>query len=230
LSFPFLQSYSGLSNGLQTKNASGGSGWSSPTWTDNFATDNWTYVGTGWGVASGIMKATAVAQNADRRAYRALGSSLSNTLWTCDIDVKPTTMNNGDSGAHFILSSGTTSIYNGGYDSEDNLGFSFQNESPSNGLYFRGWVKDGTTPTNTTAITFTTTQYYVRIQRTTATNFRHNLFTNSGRTTHASGSPVNTTINSTIQALDNAVFNVANFPATGSATIEYDNLTISDNT
>jgi len=206
-------------------------GWNSPSWSDTFTSDNWTYASTGWSVTGGTMKATAVVQNASRRAYRSLGSSVSDTLWTCDIDAKPITFEVGDSAAQLMLNAGNDSEYNAGYSTNDQLGILFSRDAPSNNRFYTGRTLDqGPTTVTGGPVTFVDgTQYYVRFQRTSATNFRNSLFSNSNRSTHVTGSPKNITMNSTIMDLDNVVFSTNNFGTTGAATIEFDNLVITDN-
>lgn len=196
---------------------------SGPTFSDTFASDNWTDVGTGLGVASGVMRSTG-AEAAECQSYRALGVTLSDTLWFCNFDVIMNNVTGADNDD--ILIFGFTAGTSHMSASQDMLGI--QMAAPDT---FRPCYKDGAGGITTgDAVNFAvSTQYYARLERTTATNLRLSIFTDSGRTTHATGSPVNLTIPSTVASLTTAHFSGFDNTSAGKVDMDIDNVVVQNN-
>jgi len=74
----------------------------------------------------------------------------------------------------------------------------------ANNLTIRGYANDATTALVSSNIDITIgVTYYVTLQRTSPTNCILNIYSNSGRTTHISGSPQSWTMSSGTIGLDN---------------------------
>ena len=154
---------------------------------------------TGWteatniSVVSGKMKFNARAQD-PVTSFKSLGFTLSDTLWYADFDFNPSAQ--GGSGgrrfAVFALCAGTGVPRTATQDA-----FMWTLGAASD--YQHGWnAKDGGSEgsaSNTTDVVFGLN--YARLLRTSATGITTALFTDSGRTSHISGSPVAGTAQST---------------------------------
>ena len=153
-----------------------------------------------------------------------LGFTLDNEKWICDFEFNASDFDNSaeaflvvfqENAGDFISTSGdafAVSIYS--------------NKT------IRLWKKDGSShsiDSNTNAITIATgTDYYARFSRTSATVIKFELFTDSARTTHVSGSPITFTFSETIQGLDNLTHcgRSDNVGATRTYNVSLDNLKI----
>ena len=206
---------------------------SADTFSDDYTTNSgWTQVGTLIDVDNIVadkVGATAVPANAEHRVYKTLGVTLSDTLWYAEFDFKL----NSRSGAvdyeilPFLLTAGTGDP---GTATQDYCGFdTYQAAGPVQKV--RVHVRDGATNTYGTLIDITlTTQYYFRLERTTAINLRISIFTDSGRTTHTTGSPVNVTIPSTVIGLTHIQHSSwSNSGTSGTSNFELDNTRIYNN-
>ena len=160
---------------------------SGATFEDDYTSNTgWTQTGSKVTVNSGKsdwVDANAPATNDSlQQVIKSLGITLSDTAWTADF----TYINNGGTvgGYPFVFQSGT-----GNYDSASNDAITMSEDNPNKikintkngGTYVAG--------SSTIAVGSGTT-YYIRLQRTSATDIKLSAFTDSARTTHASGSPV----------------------------------------
>ena len=153
---------------------------------DYTSNTGWTQTGSKVTVDSGKsdwVDANAAATNDSlQQVIKSLGITLSDTAWTADF----TYINNGGTvgGYPFVFQSGT-----GNYDSASNDAITMSEDNPNKikintkngGTYVAG--------SSTIAVSSGTT-YYIRIQRTSATDIKLSAFTDSARTIHTSGSPV----------------------------------------
>jgi hypothetical protein len=129
------------------------------------------------------------------RVYTTLPSTLSNTQHTTDFDFKITAnAPSGDPDIVPIMYTAGTTVFGGG--SQDGYGIDVYSDSGSGNNYnMRLIARDGTDNDYSSTITLTpTTQYYCRLVRNSATLGTLNVYTDSTRTTHASGSPKTLTI------------------------------------
>ena len=200
MSLPFLQNYLGLSSGLQTT-----LGGVTPTFQDDYTTNSgWTQTGTTITVDSGVadkLAGVSVTNSSDQRVSKALGVTLSDSLWRCDCDFNMTTAPTTDGrGFPLFVSTGTAKYRDGSHDAlairllelsgAFRLGMSYN---------LAGTVTHFTDAT-TIAIS-TSTTYYLRFGRTSTTNARLSVFTDASRVTHQSGSPINFTIDAGVGTL-----------------------------
>jgi hypothetical protein len=134
----------------------------------------------------------------DRRVEKALAATLNDSLWIADFIYR---FSAGTAPSHAILAF-SSDIGNPNSVSADAI-YVFHNSDVSNELQISH--KDGQTGFGTVGgyipISVNTT-YYVRLQRTSSTNIRLSIFSDSSRLTHVPSSPINVTIASTISALD----------------------------
>ena len=124
----------------------------------------------------------AATNDSLQQVIKSLGITLNDTAWTADF----TYINNGGTvgGYPFVFQSGT-----GNYDSASNDAITMSEDNPNKikintkngGTYVAG--------SSTIAVGSGTT-YYIRLQRTSATDIKLSAFTDPARITHASGSPV----------------------------------------
>ncbi len=159
----------------------------SVTFEDDYTSNSgWTQTGSKVTVDSGKLDwvdANAAATNDSlQQVIKSLGITLSDTAWTTDFIY----INNGGTvGGHpFIFQSGT-----GNYDTASNDAIAMLENNPNQ---IKINTKNGGTNvagSSTIAVSSGTT-YYIRIQRTSATDIKLSAFTDSARTTHTSGSPV----------------------------------------
>jgi len=143
-----------------------------------------------------------------------LGSNLSNTAWICDFDLTYTTLTpvSGTTTSFFVLSdlsSATDSQTN-----QDALGFRVNfgvSDSISNIESDGTTLPGGASDAFSTLTTVTTTTYYVRMIRESATSFKNTFYSDSDRTSETDS--VTSTIASSIQNLDH--FKIANYSGGG---------------
>ena len=130
-----------------------------------------------------------------RDSYTTLPSTLSNTAHVTNFDLKITAnAPSGDPDIVPIMYTAGTTAFGGG--SQDGYGIDMYSDSSSGNNYnMRLIARDGTDNDYSAAITIIpTTQYYCRLVRNSATLGTLNVYTDSTRTTHASGSPKTLTI------------------------------------
>ena len=184
----------GTNNGITLLNsATGGTDLTSSSQT-------WTKVGTSIVKTNDTITATSATDTGSgstgaNRVYTTLPSTLSNTSHTTDFDLRITAnASSGDPDIVPIMYTAGTTAFGGG--SQDGYGFDMYSDSGSGNNYnMRLIARDGTDNDYSAAITLTpTTQYYCRLVRNSATLGTLNVYTDSARTTHASGSPKTLTI------------------------------------
>ena len=172
-----------------------------PTFQDDYTTNTgWTQVGTTITVNSGTAgkaDGTSVPANADHRVHKALGVTLSNSLWYADFEFNITAVGEGAQGSIAWFSAGTGRMRDG---STDGLGVWIQRPggTPQIGIVKADGATVGVSTTQTLPLS---TLFYCRFERTSTTNARLSVFTDSARTVHQTGSPINYTIDATITTL-----------------------------
>ena len=171
-----------------------------PTFSDDYTTNSgWTQTGTTVTVDSGTadkLDFTAVVGNADHRVSKAIGVTLSDTLWICDYEINITAMGALTEAFPLFISAGTAKLRS----TQDELGTTIYNNAGTHQMAITSRLDNS--GLNSTYINISlSTLYYIRLERTSATNVRLNIFSDSGRTSHIAGSPVNYTINSGIGGL-----------------------------
>jgi len=132
------------------------------------------------------------AGDGTQRVYTALPSTLSNTEHTTDFDLKITA--NAGSGVDpdvtpIMYTAGTDPFHTG--NTQDGFGCDMYSDNGLGVNYtIRAIEKNGTDNDYSTGIDLTPqTQYYCRLKRNSSTQGTMEVYTNSARTTHASGSP-----------------------------------------
>lgn len=168
-------------------------------------------------------EAVLALNSADNRVHKDTAIAWSDTLWYYNVDFKRID-SNGDINFPVTLSSATG-------DPED----ANQDEI---GLYSGGaadlkcFYKDsaGAYTISAGAITITIgTQYYLRIERTSATQIKLSVFTDSARTTHQTGSPITQTIPSTVTTLQYLMHGTVSNTGTQGSSWTIDNTYIFNN-
>ena len=187
----------------------------------------WTQTGTAITVDSGIadkLACVSVPTNADHRVSKALGFTLSNSLWIAEFDYQLTSSVVDARAFPFILTAGTDKPRS----TQDMLGIRTQQNG---GLTMFTIYKDGAgSVTDGTNITIVSgTQYYIRLERTTATNLKLSIFSDSARLTHITGSPTNQTIPSTVDTLTTLQHSSDDAASTEAWSANIDNTKIEDN-
>lgn len=168
---------------------------------DGYLTNSgWTQVGTAITVDSGTtdkLDGTSVVANADHRVYKSLGFTLSDSLWVSEFELNITALATNSQGFPVWLSAGTGKPRDG---ATDGIGVMIQDPAGTNQILI---IKSngGTLATSTAMTLPLSTLFYCRLERTSTTNARLSVFTDSGRTAHQAGSPINYTIDSTITTL-----------------------------
>jgi len=198
---------------------------------DNYNTnDGWTQVSTLVTVDDAsfpdICKANAATSGVDRRVHKSLGVTLSDTAWRAEFDFK--SQSESTSGSLFSVISLAAGTANPHASSQDVVCVS---NNWSGGPVLEIDYKDGAgafTQSFPTIIAYTTnTQYYLRFERTSATNTKLSVFSDVNRTQHITGSPINFTIPSTITGLTHIHHHTSTLVGGARAfTMDLDNTTI----
>ena len=182
-------------------------GASTDTVQDNYFEDSytsnsgWTQSGSTITVNSGVSgKVHWNSTNSTGTDYvwKSLGMTLSDTEWVARFEYKRTAGTSCCERFHvFALSSASTHI---GSNSQDMLGFGVNNTDVSADFYCI--YKDGSTygESVSTVDVSTGTQYYIELARTSSTNLRLKVFSDSAYTTQV-GSTVNYTVPATVTSL-----------------------------
>lgn len=223
MSFPFQSSMFSFSNPNTT------AGGSSGIFSDDFTSDaGWTKTGTKINVndtVSGKLAFNVACNGEDHRVHKSLGLTLSNTTWRAEFD--------------FIASawSGTQSLQLLGLvDTPGDMEFATQDliavfidENEKLQIQHKNDATSiGTITTGGPSISLST-NYYIRLERTTSTNAKLSVFSDEARTSHITGSPINETISSGIQSLDNVQSSTySQGTSTRTLTATIDNLVIYD--
>ena len=178
------------------------SGSGSGIFSDNFTSNSgWTQTGTLVDVnnsVSGKLAFAGATNGTDRRVTKSLGLTLSDTTWRAEFLYNATAKN---IPSHTIFSFVDTV---GEWDATtaDCIGIKHEDDDK---LYV--CTKDSATgpPTNAgTGIAISlSTDYYIRLERTTSTNVKLSIFSDSARTSHVTGSPQNGTVSANCISLDN---------------------------
>ena len=170
------------------------------SFSENFDSNTgFTQTGTLVTVNSGVagkLSFDAATAGSDRRVHKSLGLTLSDSAWVARFEYKYTASN---VPAHMIMSfqSGTGDTFNA---TLDGLGIVHGADYTGNELL--PFSSDGSTKSTSTSYVALTsnTQYYVEVARTSTTNVRLKVFSDSGFSTQV-GSTVNFTVPSTTTTL-----------------------------
>ena len=159
------------------------------------SSQTYTQVGTTVVKTNDTITATATsassAGDGTQRVYTALPSTLSNTKHTTDFDLKVTAnASSGDPDVTPIMYTAGTDPFHTG-NSQDGFGCDIYSDSGNGNNYvMRAIEKNGTDNDYSSGIVLTPqTQYYCRLKRNSSTVGTMEVYTDSARTTHASGSP-----------------------------------------
>ena len=184
----------------------------------------WTAVGSNVEVANGVARAVTASCESDNRIHKALGLTLTDTLWYYNFEIKPQTSDGAATGA-VALSAGTGALSTS---TQDSIGL-YINTTPGLRLFYKDGA--GAVTLVTTEITGVAgTLYYGRLLRDSATGVTLQLFSNSARTSHITGSPQSGTIPSTVIGLTHLQHSVASDGGAGTdASFEVDETHIYDN-
>ena len=165
---------------------------------DDFSSDNWTDVGN-TGVSGGVLSYNGIANGSDHRSHTSLGLTLNDTKFTMRFKYRVSAQNIPSMWILGLVDStgnptGTT---------QDAL-VVFHSETYKFGLATKNASSayiDGSATDSDVSISLDT-DYYVELARTSATNLRLKVFTDSSYTTQT-GTTLNLTISSSIGSLDN---------------------------
>ncbi len=164
------------------------------------SSQTWTKVGTSIVKTDNTITATSATDTGSgstgaNRVYTTLPSTLSNTAHVTDFDLKITAnASAGDPDIVPIMYTAGTGAFGAG--SQDGYGFDMYSDSGSGNNYnMRLIARDGTDNDYSATITLIPqTQYYCRLVRNSADLGTLNVYSDSARTTHISGSPKTLTI------------------------------------
>ena len=204
-----------------------------PTFQDDYTTDSgWTQTGTTITVDSianpNQVKFLSTSGGTTDRVTKSLGVTLSDTLWYAEFDfifTSGTTIGDDPLFLPFLLSAGTSDQ---GGTSQDGLGFYGYKTGATSSVFM--YKKDGASQTSSSGVTITLgTTYYIRLERTTATNLKMSVFTDISRTTHQTGSPINFGISSGTTGLTHIQHATYSAAGSSSITASVDNTKIYDN-
>ena len=159
------------------------------------SSQSYTQVGTTVVKTNDTITATATSASSGgdgtQRVYTTLPSTLSNTKHTTDFDLKVTAnASSGDPDVTPIMYTAGTDPFHTG-NSQDGFGCDMYSDSGNGNNYvMRAIEKNGTDNDYSGGIVLTPqTQYYCRLKRNSSTVGTMEVYTDSARTTHASGSP-----------------------------------------
>ena len=159
-----------------------------PTFEDDFSTDNWTDVGTQIGVSGGKMVWNALRSGSNQGSYYDIGTAnISETEWVLDFTLDIDAMTEGDTNAYFTIGLSDTSTMNVNT-SQDFIGLlTFLSTSSANNSRFMATGANGGTTVGGTDFTTSDPQtlglFYVRIRRTSATECKVAIYSNSDYST-----------------------------------------------
>lgn len=167
----------------------------------------WTQVGTGITVDSGTADKTdfaSVADGVDRRVHKALGDTLTNAnTWRLESVFSRQAGTSLPTHMIYVLSAGTGNPKTSNQDAV--VVYYGTGAYSGTGDCFAMSGKDGSgtlTPIIPTEICISTnTDYYIRLDKLSNTDYTLNVFSDSLRTTHISGSPTSATLSSGITGL-----------------------------
>ena len=159
-----------------------------PTFEDDFSSDNWTDVGTQIGVSGGKMVWNALRSGSNQGSYYDIGTAnISETEWVLDFTLDIDVMTEGDTNAYFTIGLSDTSTMNVNT-SQDFIGLlTFLSTSSANNSRFMATGANGGTTISGTDFTTSDPQtlglFYVRIRRTSATECKVAIYSNSDYST-----------------------------------------------
>lgn len=193
---------------------------------DTFSSSTpWTQVGTNVTISNGKARfKNGAANGSQRRIYRSIGTTLNATkIWKVEVDfypdtlgVYPSTTDPMTSHLPIALTAGTQDMFSNcpnvactGYpvSNQDGVAIHYVTSNPSDGnVYFQIKARDGKREYTSKRITANTLKiiYYLRLERTSETNMKMSVFTDSVRTKHITGSPMSLTIPKTLTGLNTA--------------------------
>lgn len=169
------------------------------------------------------------------RVSKSLGFALNDNKWSAEFDFKAITCSGFGSSSFFSLSAGLEDIFTS---NQDSLSFlAFENDCPNQ---LRGQIvyKDGfgvphqSCPSDGLCINLNyNSTYYARLERLDSSSVKLSIFSDSGRATHISGSPITlSTVPSTVAGLTTLIHGGISTDAdTNTFTAELDNTAIIDN-
>jgi hypothetical protein len=159
-----------------------------PTFEDDFSSDNWTDVGTQIGVSGGKMAWNALRNGSDQGSYYDIGTAnISETEWILDFTLDIDAMTEGSANAYFTIGLSDTATMNVNT-SQDHIGLLTYMDTSSGGNSrfmaqgINGGVLTGGTDF-TTADPQTLGLYYLRIRRTSATECKVAIYSDSDYST-----------------------------------------------
>ncbi|MCO6500610.1 MAG: T9SS type A sorting domain-containing protein [Vicingus serpentipes] len=193
---------------------------------DYSSTTGWTQVGTDVEIQNGKVEFINGAADGwnnvgpQRRVYKPLGFTLdSGDVWTADVDFNPISVGSHSGGnwvGHTILGiteSGQEPLWDcpdlmcTGYpqSTTDAIIVAYQTTSTPGDMFF--WIRttDGATKLSSTGTIIANTlntNYYLRLERTSSTNFKLSVFSDMARTVHLAGSPINFTSPSSLKGFN----------------------------
>jgi len=171
-------------------------------------TDDWTKVGTKVTVDEAVSDVGYFnnIENApgNNNVSQALGLTLSNSLWYATFTFNINSVTTAGTGWLFLL---TDSVNIPEVDSVDAVGVEILGGTPN----VRGYAMNGTSATTSTEIGLSAaTTYYATLERNASDECTLNIYSDSDRTTHITGSPQNWTVSSSIVNLDTILHAAAN--------------------
>jgi hypothetical protein len=159
-----------------------------PTFQDDFSSDNWTDVGTQIGVSGGKMAWNALRSGSNQGSYYDIGTAnISETEWVLDFTLDIDAMTEGDTNAYFTIGLSDTSTMNVNT-SQDFIGLlTFLDTTSGGNSRFMATGANGGTTIGGTDFTTSDPQtlglFYVRIRRTSATECKVAIYSNSDYST-----------------------------------------------
>lgn len=198
---------------------------------DDYTTNTgWTQNGTKVTVNSAVAGKAAGTGNStgNESVVKTMDGTLSDTLWFAEFDLKMVSASNWFS-APYVFTAGTGAATTA---TQDALGIAFNGTGASDATVFVFEKVAGAAATLTTTTDLNlvaTTQYFARLERTTSTNLRVSIFSDSARTTHITNSPKNITIDALIGGLTHLQHTTLPDAADNLSTWEIDNTEVFDN-
>ena len=159
-----------------------------PTFEDDFSSDNWTDVGTQIGVSGGKMAWNALRNGSDQGSYYDIGTAnISETEWILDFTLDIDAMTEGSANAYFTIGLSDTATMNVNT-SQDHIGLlTYMDTSSGGNSRFMAQGVNGGVLTGGTDFTTADPQtlglYYLRIRRTSATECKVAIYSDSDYTT-----------------------------------------------
>ena len=176
-----------------------------PAWTftdDLSSSTPWTSVGSGITVTGGEISIAGVTTGTGNYLWRTLdGHTLSDTLWTMELDYKST----GQTGSAVFAPFGVRSSVGALYTTGSGVNEFYMRDDTDNAL-LGSWTNTKDSASGS-ALSIAWTEgsfYYPRIGRTSLTTMKYQLFSDSARTSQV-GSTLTATISSSITGLDTLV-------------------------